>query len=44
MARKSQSRAGSATGTVRVETVVLVTPEELDRAVHMTTDYRAPGA
>jgi uncharacterized protein with GYD domain len=33
------SAAGGATSTVRV----LLTPEEIDTAVHKTIDYRAPG-
>lgn len=34
----------SATGAVRVNTVVLLTPEEIDEAVRQKTEYRAPGA
>lgn len=34
----------SSTGALRVRTVVLLTPEELDEAAKMTADYRAPGA
>jgi uncharacterized protein with GYD domain len=33
----------AATGAVRIKTVVLLTPEEVDRAVHTTVGYRAPG-
>jgi len=35
--------AVAATGAVRVNTVVLLTPEEIDRAIHTTVHYRAPG-
>ena len=34
----------TASGAVRTKTVVLLTPEEMDRATHKTVDYRAPGA
>ena len=33
----------AAAGLVRVKTVVLLTPEEIDRAAHTTVHYRAPG-
>lgn len=33
----------TASGAVRTKTVVLLTPEEIDRATHQTIDYRAPG-
>lgn len=33
-----------ASGAVSVETVVLLTPEEMDEAVKVHPDYRAPGA
>ena len=33
-----------ASGAVRVDTVVLLTPEEIDQAVERTVDYRPPGA
>lgn len=32
-----------ATGAVSTETVVLLTPEEMDEAVKLHPDYRAPG-
>lgn len=32
-----------ASGAVRIKTAVLLTPEEVDRAVHTTVGYRAPG-
>lgn len=35
--------AVSASGAVSTETVVLITPEEMDRAVKMTVAYRPPG-
>lgn len=31
------------TGAVRLKTTVLLTPEEIDRAVHTTVNYRPPG-
>jgi len=31
-------------GKVSIETTVLMTPEEIDEAVKMTANYRAPGA
>ena len=33
----------NASGAVNIETVVLLTPEEVDRAVKKTVDYRPPG-
>ena len=33
----------SATGTSRVRTVVLLTPEEIDQASKRTVDFRSPG-
>jgi len=33
-----------ATGAVRISTVVLLTAEDLDEAVKLHPDYRAPGA
>jgi len=33
-----------ATGTVRVRTIALVTPEEIDKAAKASVSYRAPGA
>jgi uncharacterized protein with GYD domain len=35
--------AVSGTGAVEMETVVLLTPEELDEAAKKTVKYRAPG-
>ena len=37
------SLAINATGAVRLKTVVLLSPEEMDQAVKKTVDYRAPG-
>ena len=34
----------SAAGAASVETVVLLTPEEIDAATKKSVDYRAPGA
>jgi uncharacterized protein with GYD domain len=34
---------GSASGTVKVNITVLLTPEEIDEAVKKTMDWRAPG-
>jgi len=36
--------ATAATGTITGETVVLLTPEEIDQATVRQTEYRAPGA
>jgi uncharacterized protein with GYD domain len=33
----------NAAGAARTRTVVLLTPEEIDRATHQTVSYRAPG-
>jgi uncharacterized protein with GYD domain len=33
----------NASGAVNIETVVLLTPEEVDHAVKKTVDYRPPG-
>jgi uncharacterized protein with GYD domain len=33
----------SASGTVKVRTVILMTPEEVDAAAKKTIDYRPPG-
>lgn len=33
----------AATGAVRTETVVLLSPEEIDRAAHQSVEYRPPG-
>jgi uncharacterized protein with GYD domain len=38
------SVAISATGSVGLRTVVLITPEEMDKAVKKTVTYRPPGA
>ena len=35
--------AVNGSGAVNVKTVVLLTPEEVDKAVKMTVDYRPPG-
>ena len=37
------SLAINASGAVHTETIVLMTPEELDRAVQKRVTYRAPG-
>ena len=37
------SLAINASGAVRTETVVLLTPEEIDQAVKKAVTYRAPG-
>ena len=37
------SMAINASGAVHSETIVLMTPEELDRAAQKTVKYRAPG-
>ncbi len=34
----------AASGAVRVKTIVLITPEEVDQAVKKTVGYQAPGA
>ena len=34
---------GNATGAIKCQTVVLLTPEEIDKAVKTTADYRPPG-
>ena len=36
--------AANASGELHSKMVVLITPEELDAAAHMTVNYRAPGA
>lgn len=38
------SMAINASGTVTVESTVLLTPEEMDAATKKTIEYRAPGA
>ncbi|MDL1944830.1 GYD domain-containing protein [Chloroflexi bacterium CFX2] len=35
--------AGNVSGTFRIETVVLLTPEEVDEAVRRSVDFRPPG-
>ena len=37
------SLISNATGTVRLKTTVLITPEEVDQAVKKTMDWRPPG-
>jgi len=37
------SFAGNVSGTFRIETVVLLTPEEVDEAVKKSIDFRPPG-
>lgn len=37
------SLVANASGAVKVKTVVLLTPEEVDQAVKKTVDYRPPG-
>lgn len=34
----------ASTGAVNIKTRVLLTPEEIDRATHVSVDYRPPGA
>ena len=36
--------SGSASGSIRIRTTVLITPEEVDAAAKLSADYRAPGA
>jgi uncharacterized protein with GYD domain len=38
------SVAIGATGSVRLKTVVLLSPEDMDRAIKKSVAYRAPGA
>lgn len=38
------SFVGNVSGTFSIRTVVLLTPEEVDQAVAMHVDFRAPGA
>ena len=38
------SMIASATGAVKVKTTILITPEEMDKAIKMTAEYRPPGA
>lgn len=35
--------AGNVSGTFRIQGVALLTPEEMDRAVRMSVDFRPPG-
>ena len=35
---------GAAAGGMSISTTVLLTPEEIDEAVKLSADYRAPGA
>ena len=37
------SLTANASGTVKVKTTVLLTPEEVDQAAKMTVNYRPPG-
>lgn len=37
------SLLANATGTVKLKTTVLITPEEMDKAVKKTMDWRPPG-
>jgi len=37
------SLAINGTGAIRLKTLVLLSPEEMDQAVKKTVDYRAPG-
>ena len=37
------SLIANASGTVKVKTIVLITPEEVDEAVKKTMDWRPPG-
>ena len=37
------SLVANASGAVKVKTIVLLTPEEVDQAVKKTVDYRPPG-
>jgi len=37
------SWAGNVSGTFSIKTVVLLTPEEVDKAVKKAVDFRAPG-
>ena len=37
------SLAVNASGAVKIQTVVLLTPEEVDEAITKTVDYRPPG-
>ena len=37
------SFVGNVSGTFRIETIVLLTPEEVDEAVKMSINFRPPG-
>ena len=37
------SLVANASGTVKVKTIVLLTPEEIDKVTKMTVEYRPPG-
>ena len=43
VAASAGSLVANASGTVKVNTVVLLTPEEVDQAVKKTVTYRPPG-
>ena len=43
VAAAAVSTAVAATGAARVQTVVLLTPEEVDAATKTNVEYRAPG-
>jgi uncharacterized protein with GYD domain len=43
MAAAAAALAVGASGTSRVRTVVLLTPEELDRTSQLSVDFRPPG-
>ncbi len=43
IAATALAMAVSSSGAVATETVVLITPEEVDRAAKMTVAYRPPG-
>lgn len=37
------SFVGNVSGTFRIKTIVLLTPEEVDEAIRMRVDFRPPG-
>ena len=43
MSTTAASLIVNASGAVKVKTIVLLTPEEVDQAVKKTVDYRPPG-
>ena len=43
MSAAAGSLAAAASGAVKVKTVVLLTPEEVDQVAKMTVEYRPPG-